>query len=156
MDWKSFMEGSKDLSLLALVLRAIILYIALIIATRMMGHRQVGILTGHNYLVAAGIVSLAAIRMINPESSLTFGLVIVFVYAFVNIFLSYLDIKWPKAIDRKPAILIYDGKIDEKNLHQMGLDHEWIITTLTEKGISNLKDVFLAMLEADGTVYVSV
>jgi len=226
------MEGSKNLSVFALALRAIILYIALIIATRMMGHRQVGILSGHNYLVAAGIVSLAAIRMLNPESSLTSGIVIIFVYAFVNIFLSYLDLKWPKAIDRKPTILmnngiilrknmldchvtldnllgqlrlkgahnlseidsiilepngkisvikkpealpltrkqmnlppkmvalpttfIYDGKIDEKNLHKMGLDHKWLIEKLMEKGITDPKDIFLAMLESDGTVYINI
>jgi hypothetical protein len=64
-----------------------ILYIALIIATRMMGHRQVSILSGHNYLVAAGIVSLAAVRMLTPESSLISGLVIVFVYT-VNVLLT--------------------------------------------------------------------
>jgi len=226
------MEGSKNLSVLALALRAIILYVALIIATRLMGHRQVGILTGHNYLVAAGIVSLAAIRMLNPESSLTSGLVIIFVYAFVNIFLSYLDIKWPNVIDRKPTILmengillkesmldchvtldnllgqlrlkgahnlseidsvvlepfgkinvikkpealpltrrqmnlpskmvalptilIYDGKIDERNLHSIGLDNKWLMTKLGEKGIVDTKVVFLAMLESDGTVYTSL
>lgn len=232
MDWNSFMEGNKNLSVFALALRSIILYIALIIATRLMGHRQVGILSGHNYLVAAGIVSLAAIRMLNPQSSLTSGLVIIFVYAFVNIFLSYLDIKWPRLIDRKqtllmkdgiiirenmldcrvtldnllgqlrlrgahnlseidtivlepygkisvikkpealpltrkqmklppktvslPTILIYDGKIDERNLHAMGLDHDWLMTKLKEKGITNLKDIFIAMLESDGTVYMSI
>ncbi|MCQ1531091.1 YetF domain-containing protein [Lutispora saccharofermentans] len=232
MDWKSFMEGSKNLSTFALAIRAVILYIALIIATRLMGHRQVGILSGHNYLVAAGIVSLAAIRMLNPESSLTSGIVIVFVYAFVNIFLSYLDIKWPRAIDRKPtilmkdgimlrqnmldchvtldnllgqlrlkgahnlseinsivlepygkisvikkpealpltrkqmnlpskmaalpAILIYDGKIDEENLNSMGLDHKWLMAKLREKGISSPQNIFLAMLESDGTVYISI
>lgn len=232
MDWNSFMEGSKNLSVFALALRAIILYIALIIATRLMGHRQVGILAGHNYLVAAGIVSLAAIRMLNPQSSLTSGLVIIFVYAFVNIFLSYLDIKWPRLIDRKqtllmkdgiiirenmldcrvtldnllgqlrlrgahnlseidtivlepygkisvikkpealpltrkqmnlppktislPTILIHDGKIDERNLHAMGLDYDWLMTKLKEKGITNPKDIFIAMLESDGTVYMSI
>lgn len=232
MDWNSFMEGSKNLSVFALALRAIILYIALIIATRLMGHRQVGILAGHNYLVAAGIVSLAAIRMLNPQSSLTSGLVIIFVYAFVNIFLSYLDIKWPRLIDRKqtllmkdgiiirenmldcrvtldnllgqlrlrgahnlseidsivlepygkisvikkpeslpltrkqmnlpsktvslPSILIYDGKIDERNLHAMGLDHDWLMTKLKEKGITNPRDIFIAMIESDGTVYMSI
>lgn len=226
------MEGSKNLSVFALALRAVILYIALIIATRMMGHRQVGILSGHNYLVAAGIVSLAAIRMLNPESSLTSGILIVFVYAFINLFLSYLDLKWPKAIDRKPTILmkngvilrenmldchvtldnllgqlrlkgahnlseidsivlepngkisvikkpealpltrkqmnlppkmvalpttlIYDGKIDEKNLHKMGLDHKWLIEKLMEKGIIDPKDIFLAMIESDGTVYINI
>lgn len=232
MNWNLFMEGSKNLSTFALAIRAVVLYIALIIATRLMGHRQVGILSGHNYLVAAGIVSLAAIRMLNPESSLTSGIVIVFVYAFVNIFLSYLDIKWPKAIDREPVILmkngiilrqsmldchitldnllgqlrlkgahnlseidsivlepygkisvikksealpltrkqmnlppkmatlptilIYDGKIDEKNLHMMGLDNKWLMIKLKEKGITNAKDIFLAMLESDGTVYISI
>jgi uncharacterized membrane protein YcaP (DUF421 family) len=226
------MEGSKELSIFALVLRAIIMYICLIIATRMMGHRQVGILSGHNYLVAAGIVSLAAIRMLNPESSLTSGIVIIFVYALVNVFLSYLDIKLPRAIDRHatilmkggiilrenmldchitidnllgqlrlkgahnlseidtvilepygkinvikksealpltrkqmnlphkmsslPTILIYDGKIDEKNLHALGLDNDWLITKLGEKGVTNSKDIFIAMLESDGTVYISM
>lgn len=232
MEWKAFWEGSKDLSTLALTLRAIILYIALIAATRMMGHRQVGILSGHNYLVAAGIVSLAAVRMVTPESSLISGLVIVFAYAGINVLLSYLDIKWPSAIDRKPTvlmeggrllkpnlldchvtldnllgqlrlkgahnlaeidsivlepygkisvvkkpealpitrkqmnlppklvalptILIYDGVIDEKNLHQLALDHEWLLKKLGEKGIANPQDVFLAMLEPSGTVYISV
>lgn len=226
------MEGSKNLSVFALALRAIILYIALIISTRMMGHRQVGILSGHNYLVAAGIVSLAAIRMLNPESSLTSGIVIIFVYTLVNMFISYLDIKFPKTIDRKPVvlmksgillkknlmdchvtldnllgqlrlkgshnlsdidsivlepygkisvikkpdslpltriqmnlptkstalptILIYDGKIDEKNLHQLGLNHDWLMRNLGEKGITNPLDVFLAMLESDGTIYLSI
>jgi uncharacterized membrane protein YcaP (DUF421 family) len=232
LDWNSFWEGSKTLSTFALIIRSVILYIALIIATRLMGHRQVGILSGHNYLVAAGIVSLGAIRMLNPESSLTSGIVIIFVYAFVNAFLSYLDIKWPRVIDRHatilmkgriilrenlldchvtidnllgqlrlkgvhnlseidtvilepygkinvikkpealpltrkqmnlphkisalPTILVYDGKIDERNLHALGLDHEWLMTKLSEKGNINLKDVFLAMLESDGTVYISL
>lgn len=231
MDWKTFLEGGKELSTTALVLRAVILYIALIIATRMMGHRQVSILSGHNYLVAAGIVSLAAVRMLTPESSLISGLVIVFVYTGVNVFLSFLDIKWPGAIDRNasilmengrliksslldchvtldnflgqlrlrgahnlseidtvilepygkisvvkkpealpltrkqmkllpkpsalPAILIYDGEIDEKNLQQLGLDHKWLAKKLREKGIANPQDVFLAMLEASGTIYIS-
>ena len=90
---RGFLNGAKDLPFWVLAIRAIFLYIALIIATRLMGHRQVGILTGHNYLVAAGIVSLAAIRMINSESSFVSGLVIIFCYAGVNILLSYLDLK---------------------------------------------------------------
>lgn len=232
MDWNSFWEGSKTLSIFALGIRAIILYIALIIATRLMGHRQVGILSGHNYLVAAGIVSLAAIRMLNPESSLTSGLAIIFVYSLVNIFLSYVDIKWPNLIDRKPVILmkdgvilkqnildchvtldnllgqlrlkgahnlsdintvilepygkisvikkpealpltrkqmnlpykvvaiptilIYDGKVEEENLHNIGLEQNWLMTKLKEKGITSPKDVFIALLESDGSMYISI
>ena len=55
-----------------------------------------------------------------------------------------------------PTILIYDGEIEEKNLHAMGLDHDWLMTKLKEKGIANPKDIFIAMLESDGTVYMSI
>jgi uncharacterized membrane protein YcaP (DUF421 family) len=231
MDWQLFWEGGKELSLSVLMARAVILYIALIIATRLMGHRQVGILSGHNYLVAAGIVSLAAVRMVNPQSSLTSGLVIVFAFAGVNVLLSYLDLKWPRAIDqqasvlmedgkliksslmdchitidnllgqlrlkgvhslsdldavilepygkisisKKPAalpvtrvemqlspkptalstILIYDGVIQEENLRQIGFDRQWLAEKLLENGTNDCSKVFLAMLEASGSVYIS-
>jgi len=62
----------------------------------------------------------------------------------------------PSKMVALPTILIYDGKIDEENLHEMGLDHEWLIEKLMEKGIINSKDVFLAMLESDGTVYINI
>ena len=225
------MNGGKELPFWGLAIRAIILYIALIIATRAMGHRQVGILSGHNYLVAAGIVSLAAIRMVNPESSLISGLVIVFVYAGVNVFLSYLDIKFPKLVDRKPVIvmkngiiswkdlldahitidnllgqirlksapnlseidslvleptgkisvikkpaslpvtrkqmnlpsknvglptiLIYDGQVQGNNLDRLGLDLKWLQDKLNQKGIAQPSQVFIALLEADGSIFVS-
>ena len=54
------------------------------------------------------------------------------------------------------TIIIYDGKIDEKNLHAMGLNHDWLVTKLREKGITIPKDIFLAMLESDGSVYISI
>lgn len=66
MVWQGIFEGAKDLPFWAFAVRAVILYSALIFVTRMMGKRQIGILSGHNYLVAAGIVSLAAVRMVKP------------------------------------------------------------------------------------------
>lgn len=231
MDWQSFWEGGKELTIPMLMARAVILYFALIIATRLMGHRQVGILSGHNYLVAAGIVSLAAVRMVNPQSSLTSGLLIVFAFAGVNVLLSYLDLKWPRAVDqkasvlmeggrliksslmdchitidnllgqlrlkgvhslseldavilepygkisisKKPAalpvtrmemklppkptalstILIYDGVVQDENLRQLGVDRQWLAGKLLENGTSDYRKVFLAMLEASGTIYIS-
>ncbi|WP_236900264.1 MULTISPECIES: DUF421 domain-containing protein [Clostridium] len=154
MDWNSFMEGSKNLSVFALALRAIILYIALIIGTRLMGHRQVGILSGHNYLVPAGIVSLAAIRMLNSQSSLTSGIVIIFVYAFVNIFLSYLDIKWPNIIDRKPTILMKDGIILKENMLDCHVTLDNLLGQLRLKGAHNLSEIDSIVLEPYGKISV--
>ena len=74
------------------------------------------ILAGHNYLVAAGIVSLAAVRMVNPNTSIISGIVIILVYAAANVFISFLDIKFPRKVDRHSTILIENGKLNKKNM----------------------------------------
>ena len=228
---KAVFNGAKEIPLWGFALRAALLYLALIIGIRWMGHREISILAGHNYLVAAGIMSLAAVRMVNAESSLTAALLIVFVYSGVNVLFSYLDLKWPKAIDRGavvlvengqinkknmldshvtidnllgqlrlkgahnlsevsyaileptgkisvikkssilpvtrqqmnlpakftalPALLVHDGQVDEENLNLLGLDLNWLKNKLAEKGFQRTEDVFMAALQADGTVYIS-
>ncbi|MDA8234118.1 MAG: DUF421 domain-containing protein [Clostridia bacterium] len=154
MDWKGIFEGTKELPFWAFAIRATLLYFALIIVTRFMGKRQVGILSGHNYLVAAGIVSLAAVRMVNPEASLTSGLVIVFVYAGMNILWSYLDLKWPNAIDRKPIILVKNGQVIKQNLHRSMVTIDNLLGQLRLKGAANLSEVAQATLEPTGKISI--
>lgn len=232
MTWNDIWNGAKELPFWAFSIRAVLLYITLIIATRFMRQRQIAIHSGHNYLVAAGIVSLAAVRMVNPEASLAAGLLIVVLYAAVNIFLSYLDVKFPRFIDRHatvlvengqiikknlldaritidnllgqlriknifslsdvelaivepsgkinvikktsglpvtrkqmklplknvsiPTVLVYDGKVQNQNLKMLGHDLNWLDGKIKTKGVLQIKDVFLAVLEGDGTLYVSV
>lgn len=231
MTWNDFWFGAKELPFWAFAIRAVILYAFLIFATRFMRQRQIAILAGHNYLVAAGIVSLAAVRMVNPQTSLVAGIVIVLVYAAVNVFISYLDVKIPRQVDRHstiliengklirknlldaritidnlmgqlriknvfnlsevelalveptgkinvvkkakglpvtrkqmnlplknisvPTVLIYDGKVQNENIKLLGYDQKWLDSKIKEKGFMQAKDVFLAVLEGDGTVYVS-
>lgn len=154
MDWKGIFEGSKELPFWAFAIRATLLYFALIIVTRLMGKRQIGILSGHNYLVAAGIVSLAAVRMVNPEASLTSGLVIIFVYAGMNILWSYLDLKWPNAIDREPLALVKNGQVIKQNLHNSMLTIDNMMGQLRLRGGANLSGIALATLEPTGKISV--
>lgn len=154
MVWKGIFAGAKDLPFWAFAIRAVVLYSALIIATRFMGKRQIGILSGHNYLVAAGIVSLAAVRMVNPEASLTSGMVIIFVYAGMNILWSYLDLKWPTAIDRDAIVLVKDGQVLKKNLHRSMVTIDNLLGQLRLRGAANLSEVTQAALEPTGKISV--
>lgn len=230
-NWQMLWLGGKTLPLWGFAVRATLLYWMMILLTRWMGKRQIGILTGHNYLVASGIVAISASRMIFPEHGLLEALVILPVYAGLNVFQSYLDMKWPKFIGRKPIVLIengqiqkknllrglicidellgqmrlqgahnlsqvayatlephgkvsvtkkfeyqpiqrktlklpeknvflphfliYDGKVNDENLNHLGLDIQWLKNKILEKGISDPRNVFVAMLEDDGTLYIS-
>lgn len=154
MDWKGIFEGSRDLPFWAFAIRATLLYFALIIVTRLMGKRQIGILSGHNYLVAAGIVSLAAVRMVNPEASLSSGLVIIIVYAGMDILWSYLDMIWPNAIDREPLTLVKNGKVIKKNLDNSILTIDNMMGQLRLRGAANISEIALATLEPTGKISV--
>ena len=154
MEWQAVFNGAKEIPLWGFAVRATLLYFALIIGVRWMGHREVGILAGYNYLTAAGIMSVAAVRMVSPEASLTSALVIVFTYALVNVFFSYLDIKWPKLIDRAPVILIENGLIHKKNMLDSHVTIDNLLGQLRLKGAHNLSEVSYAILEPTGKISV--
>lgn len=151
---KAVFNGAKEIPLWGFAFRATLLYLALIIGIRWMGHREISILAGHNYLVAAGIMSLAAVRMVNAEASLTAALLIVFAYSGVNVLHSYLDIKWPRAIDRGPVILIENGQINKKNMLDSHVTIDNLLGQLRLKGAHNLSEVSYAILEPTGKISV--
>lgn len=55
-----------------------------------------------------------------------------------------------------PALLINDGKVIEKNLKELGYDEKWLKNELLKKGITNVKDVYAALIDPTGELYYSV
>lgn len=147
-------NGAEILPITAVIIRTIILYIAVIIATRIMGKRQVGIISGHNYLVAAGLVSLVAVRMVNPKTSIISGIIIVFTYAGFNWLWSYLDLKLPNFVDRKPLVLMEDGVVLAKNLSRAQITIDEFLMELRSQKIWNLSVIQQAILEPTGDLTI--
>ncbi len=52
--------------------------------------------------------------------------------------------------------IIRDGRIVEQNLKQNNLTHEWLYNELASRNIKNIREVFLASLSTDGTLYVDL
>jgi uncharacterized membrane protein YcaP (DUF421 family) len=154
MSWNDFWNGAKELPFWAFAIRAVILYAFLIFATRFMRQRQIAILAGHNYLVAAGIVSLAAVRMVNPDTSIISGIAIILVYAAVNVFISFLDVKFPRKVDRHSTVLIKDGQLIKKNLLDARITIDNLMGQLRIKNVFSLSEVALALVEPTGRINV--
>lgn len=55
-----------------------------------------------------------------------------------------------------PTLLINEGKIEEKNLKELGYDEKWLKDELLKKGIANVKDVYAALIDSTGELYYSV
>lgn len=55
-----------------------------------------------------------------------------------------------------PTLLINEGKVVEENLKELGYDEKWLKDELLKKGITNIKDVYAAVIDSDGELYYSV
>ena len=102
-------------------LRAVILYLALILVIRMMGKRQIGQMEPAEFVVTMLIADLASVPMQDPAIPLLSGLIPILVVLAVELLLSvwvYGSIPVRRFFCGKPVILVQDGKLVARNMQK--------------------------------------
>lgn len=138
-------------------LRAIILYIVVLIVMRLMGKREIGQLQPFEFAISIMIADLATIPMTDTGIPITNGIVPIFGLLLMHLTISMLNMKSIRArqiICGKPSILIYRGKIDEKMLKKERFTINELQERLRGNNIVNIADVEYAILETNGEVTI--
>ncbi|NLY90507.1 MAG: DUF421 domain-containing protein [Firmicutes bacterium] len=65
------------------------------------------------------------------------------------------DLNIPTKYKGLSTELIYDGRIIDANLERVNLDRTWLEKQLSAQGIQNHREVFLALLNTEGELYVN-
>lgn len=141
----------------ALFYRTAILYLAVLIAVRIMGKREVGQLSAFDLVVAIMIAELAAMAMDKIDMPLHEGLVPIFTLVALEILLAYLSLKSHtirSIVDGVPSVVIANGKIIEKELRKLRYNVSDLLGQLREKDVPNIADVQYAVLETSGELSV--
>ncbi|MDW7651495.1 MAG: DUF421 domain-containing protein [Bacillota bacterium] len=141
----------------ALFYRTAFLYLAVLVAIRIMGKREVGQLSAFDLVVAIMIAELAAMSMEKIEMPLYDGLIPIFTLVGLEILLSYLSMKSHTIrgiVDGSPSIVIANGKILEKELRKQRYNVSDLLGQLREKDVPNIADVQFAVLETSGELSV--
>ncbi|MDO4270127.1 MAG: DUF421 domain-containing protein [Eubacteriales bacterium] len=139
------------------LLRTLILYIAVVVAVRMMGKRQIGELDPSELVVTILISDLAAIPMQDLGIPLFAGLVPIGALVALEILMSFIALKsrsFRRLLNGQPAIIIRRGQLDIKKLRQMRLTNDEIIETLRKQNVTAVSDVKYGVIEPDGTLSV--
>ena len=120
---------------LTLFYRTIVLYLAVLVAIRIMGKREVGQLSAFDLVVAIMIAELAAMSMEDINLPLHEGLVPIFTLVFLEVAFSYLALKATQRgiVDGTPSLIIIDGKINEKELRKLRYNLSDLLGQLREK-----------------------
>ncbi len=143
--------------MLIVFVRALLLYLIIIIGMRIMGKRQVGQLQPFEFVLALLLADLAAVPMQNKEIPLINGFIPIFGLLFVQVFLAYLNLKSQTAraiVCGKPSIVVENGIIQAKTLTSLNYNINDLLEQLRSKGFPNLAEVEAAILETNGQLSV--
>ena len=137
--------------------RAIFLYIVVLIVMRLMGKREIGQLQPFELAISIMIAALAATPLTESGIPITNGIMPILGLLVMHLIISMINIKSTKAreiICGKPSLLIFRGKIDQKVLKKERFTINELEERLRDNNIFNIGDVEYAILETSGQVTV--
>ena len=144
------------MDILKLVLVALLSVVALLLITKMMGHKQVAQLDFFDYVSGITIGSIGAELATELEEPHK-PLIALLVYGAVSMLLSLTARKLPftrKYINGTPTILLNGGKIYRENLKKAKLDLSDFMMLCRESGYFDLEEIETAILEYNGRLSV--
>ncbi len=139
------------------VMRCIILYVAVILAVRIMGKRQIGELQPSELVITMILSELAALPLQDVNMPLIWGIMPMFLMVALELIMSFITLKSMKMrrlCYGSPIMLIYGGQVNRENLLKTRVSMEDIMEAMRGQGISTIEDVQTAVLETNGTVSI--
>ena len=143
--------------MLNIVVRTLILYIAVVTSLRIMGKRQIGELQPSELVVAIMISDLASVPMQAIDIPIISGILPVITLIIAEVLMSFLSLKsrrMRKIISGEPSIVIYDGKINEKELERLRFNINDLLAELRLNSCHDISDVEVAIIETSGKLSV--
>ncbi len=142
-----------EVSVFEKIIRAVVVYLFLLAAFKIIGRRSFAQLTSFDFIVLLIISNVVQNAMIGNDNSITGGLIgaaAIFVLNWVISEAVFRSRKAERMIEGVPRVLIYHGRVVGKNLEKERISHEELETALRRQGVGSLTEVRIAVLEVSG------
>ncbi len=136
-----------------LVLRAVVIYVGLLLAFRLFGKREVGQFTLHDIVFVLLVANAVQPAVTGPDTSLGGGLVIITTLAVLNFAVSRVPLL-QRFLVQQPTVLVRDGRYQDSAMNDEGVDRDEIQMAMREHGVDRIEQVKLAVLEVDGGISI--
>jgi uncharacterized membrane protein YcaP (DUF421 family) len=139
------------------IVRAVIVYVFLIVILRLTGKRQVGQLAPFDLVLLLVLSNAVQNAMNGGDNSLTGGLISATTLVALNWIVgwaTYRSKRLEKLIEGRPIILIHDGKVRYDALNRVKMTIHELKAALRAEGCGRESDVRFAIVENNGHVTV--
>jgi uncharacterized membrane protein YcaP (DUF421 family) len=140
-----------------LIVRSVSVYLALLVALRVFGKREIGQFTLFDLVLVLLVANAVQPAMTGPDSSLGGGLLIILTLVVTNRLLAEGRRRLPFLrilLQAPPTTIALDGAWVAEAVQHEELDAGDLETALREHGIASIDEVAMAVLEPDGSISV--
>jgi uncharacterized membrane protein YcaP (DUF421 family) len=137
--------------------QSLAIYLFLVVVLSRFGHSIMAGLSHVNYLVLALLGSAVETGLYCGSDSMTAGLVSAATLLFADQAISFIVNRWPKCrrlLCGGPIVLIHHGRMVHQHLRRAWLSEHDVLTAIRKRGISDIEDIRLAVLEPSGMIGV--
>jgi len=140
-----------------LMLRALLVYLFLLILLRLTGKRQIGQLAPFDLVLLLVLSNAVQNAMNGGDNSYTAGVISSSTLIGTNFLVGLATYKWKwlaGIVEGKPTLLIHNGKADEAAMRYEKMTHHELMAALRENGLTSVEQVHCAILENNGKISV--
>lgn len=141
-----------------IIVSSFVVYVFIIIGLRLFGKKELAQLSVPDLVFVLLISNAVQNAMVGSNTTLLGGLVAASTLFITNYILKYFFYRFTnvqRLIQGNPVMLVYKGRVNEENLRKSQITINELMETIREHGTSDIKQVDLVMLEADGNISVS-
>lgn len=138
------------------LLGSLLIFIVVIILTRLAGLRSFAKFTAYDFAFTVAIGSIIS-SILTSSTSITHGSVAIASLLFLALLVSTLERKFPKlksVISNEPLLLMNGSDILEKNLKYARIEKSQLVAKLREANVLNYNQILAVVLESTGDISV--
>lgn len=145
--------------MLNMTLRVVLVYVVLLLATRIMGKREIGQLSNTDFVVAIVVAELATLPITDLELHLLYSVMPIVIITGLQLATAFLCLKsnrFRRFVYGRPNILVAEGKMQLLEMRKARYNIDDLLSQLRQNGIFDLAEVDYAILETSGELTVSI
>ncbi|MGN0458362.1 MAG: DUF421 domain-containing protein [Eubacterium sp.] len=139
------------------IIRAIIIYIFVAVAVRIMGKRQVGELKPQELVITILISAVATVPLEDNSMPLSYSLLPILIFISFEILSSAISMKslwFRNLLQGKPIFIIKNGVLQQNELTRLRFTIDDLVDATRQAGVFDISEIENAVVETNGTLSV--
>jgi len=140
------------------VLRAVLIYAALLLLFRIMGKRSLSQATTFDFVLLLVVGEATQQALLGEDFSLTMAVTVIATLIGLDRFADYIGYRFPRVdriLESVSVLLVDDGKLMKDRMAKAHIDEDEILTFARQAhGLESMDQVKYAVLEKDGGITV--